>query len=220
MGLLNFGQIVPYIPFIIQGVKVTLLFTLLSTVFGFIWGSVLALIKISDIKPLKWLAVAYTSVFRGTPLILQLTFVYFATPQLFGYNISQIEAAVLTFTLNSGAYISETIRAGIMAVDKGQREAAMSLGVPYRRMMFDIILPQAFKNILPALVNESIALLKESALVSTIGVADIMQQANVVKGATFNYFAPYLVAGGLYYVMVMILTWVARMVEGRLRRSD
>ncbi|HZG15668.1 MAG TPA: amino acid ABC transporter permease [Candidatus Bathyarchaeia archaeon] len=220
MGLLNFEQIVPYIPFIIQGVKVTLLFTLLSTVFGFIWGSVLALIKISDIKPLKWLAVAYTSVFRGTPLILQLTFVYFATPQLFGYNISQIEAAVLTFTLNSGAYISETIRAGIMAVDKGQREAAMSLGVPYRRMMFDIILPQAFKNILPALVNESIALLKESALVSTIGVADIMQQANVVKGATFNYFAPYLVAGGLYYVMVMILTWVARMVEGRLRRSD
>jgi len=220
MGLLNFEQIVPYIPFIIQGVKVTLLFTLLSTVFGFIWGSVLALIKISDIKPLKWLAIAYTSVFRGTPLILQLTFVYFATPQLFGYNISQIEAAVLTFTLNSGAYISETIRAGIMAVDKGQREAAMSLGVPYRRMMFDIILPQAFKNILPALVNESIALLKESALVSTIGVADIMQQANVVKGATFNYFAPYLVAGGLYYVMVMILTWVARMVEGRLRRSD
>jgi len=220
MGLLNFEQIVPYIPFILQGVKVTLLFTLLSTVFGFIWGSVLALIKISDIKPLKWLAIAYTSVFRGTPLILQLTFVYFATPQLFGYNISQIEAAVLTFTLNSGAYISETIRAGIMAVDKGQREAAMSLGVPYRRMMFDIILPQAFKNILPALVNESIALLKESALVSTIGVADIMQQANVVKGATFNYFAPYLVAGGLYYVMVMILTWVARMVEGRLRRSD
>lgn len=220
MGLLNFGQIVPYIPFIIQGVKVTLLFTLLSTVLGFIWGSVLALVKISDIKPLKWLAIAYTSVFRGTPLILQLTFVYFATPQVFGYNISQLEAAVLTFTLNSGAYISETIRAGILAVDKGQREAAMSLGVPYRRMMLDIVLPQALKNILPALVNESIALLKESALVSTIGVADIMQQANVVKGATFNYFAPYLVAGGLYYVMVMILTWAARVLEGRLRRGD
>jgi His/Glu/Gln/Arg/opine family amino acid ABC transporter permease subunit len=217
---LDFSQIVPYIPFIFEGVKVTLLFTLLSAFFGFIWGSILALIKISNIGPLKWLAIAYTSVFRGTPLILQLTFVYFATPQITGYNITALEAGVLTFTLNSGAYISETIRAGILAVDKGQWEAAAALGVPYRRMMLDIILPQAFKNILPALVNESIALLKESALVSTIGVADIMQNANVVKGAIFRYFEPYIIAGALYYVMVMILTWVARVLERRLRRSD
>jgi His/Glu/Gln/Arg/opine family amino acid ABC transporter permease subunit len=217
---LDFTQIVPYIPFIFEGVKVTLLFTLLSAFFGFIWGSILALIKISNLGPLKWLAIAYTSVFRGTPLILQLTFVYFATPQITGYNITALEAGVLTFTLNSGAYISETIRAGILAVDKGQWEAAAALGVPYRRMMLDIILPQALKNILPALVNESIALLKESALVSTIGVADIMQNANVVKGTIFRYFEPYIIAGALYYVMVMILTWVARVLERRLRRSD
>lgn len=217
---LDFGQIVPYIPFIVQGIKVTLLVTLLSVVLGFIWGSILALIKISKLGPLNWLAVAYTSVFRGTPLILQLTFVYFATPQLTGYNISQLEAAVLTFTLNSGAYISETIRGGILAVDKGQWEAAKSLGIPYRRMMWDIILPQGVKNILPALVNETIALLKESALVSTIGLADILQNANVVKGTIFRYFEPYIIAGALYYVMVMILTWVARVVERRMRRSD
>ncbi|MFD2371169.1 amino acid ABC transporter permease [Brevibacillus sp. GCM10020057] len=217
---LDFGQIVPYIPFIFQGIKVTLLVTLLSVVLGFIWGSILALIKISKFGPLNWLAVAYTSVFRGTPLILQLTFVYFATPQLTGYNISQLEAAVLTFTLNSGAYISETIRGGILAVDKGQWEAAKSLGVPYRRMMLDIILPQGIKNILPALVNETIALLKESALVSTIGLADILQNANVVKGAIFRYFEPYIIAGALYYVMVMILTWFARVLERRMRRSD
>ncbi|MGZ0049888.1 amino acid ABC transporter permease [Brevibacillus gelatini] len=217
---LDFAQIVPYIPFILQGIKGTLLVTLISVVLGFIWGSILALIKISKFGPLNWLAVAYTSVFRGTPLILQLTLVYFATPQLTGYNISQLEAAVLTFTLNSGAYISETIRGGIMAVDKGQWEAAKALGVPYRRMMLDIILPQGVKNILPALVNETIALLKESALVSTIGLADIMQNANVVKGAIFRYFEPYLIAGFLYYVMVMILTWVARVVERRMRRSD
>jgi len=217
---LDFAQIVPYIPFILEGVKVTLLFTFLSTLFGFIWGTVLALIKISNLKPLKWLAVAYTSVFRGTPLILQLTFVYFATPQITGYNISALEAGVLTFTLNSGAYISETIRAGILAVDRGQREAAMALGVPYRRMMLDIILPQALKNILPALVNESIALLKESALVSVIGVADIMKNANVVTGTIYRYFEPYIIAGALYYVMVMLLTGAARMLERRLRRSD
>jgi arginine/lysine/histidine transport system permease protein len=218
--MFDFGQIVPYIPFILNGIKVTLQVTLLSVVLGFIWGSILALIKISNIRILKWLAVAYTSVFRGTPLILQLTFIYFATPQIFGYNISKFEAAVLTFTLNSGAYISETIRAGIMAVDKGQWEAAKALGVPYRQMMIDIILPQALKNILPALVNETIALLKESALVSTIGLADIMQNANIVKGTIFRYFEPYLIAGALYYVMVMLLTWLAHGLERRLRRSD
>lgn len=216
----DFAQIVPYIPFIFEGIKVTLQVTLISVVLGFIWGSVLALIKISKLGPLNWFAVAYTSIFRGTPLILQLSFVYFATPQLIGYNISQWEAAVLTFTLNSAAYISETIRGGILAVDKGQWEAAKSLGVPYRRMMLDIILPQGVKNILPALVNETIALLKESALVSTIGLADILQNANVVKGTTFRYFEPYIIAGLLYYAMVMILTWVARVVERRMRRSD
>ncbi|QDS33489.1 MULTISPECIES: amino acid ABC transporter permease [Brevibacillus] len=217
---LDFEQIVPYIPFILEGIKGTLLVTLISVVLGFFWGSILALIKISNVKLLNWLAVAYTSIFRGTPLILQLTFVYFATPQLTGYNISQLEAAVLTFTLNSGAYISETIRGGILAVDKGQWEAAKALGVPYHRMMLDIILPQAVKNILPALVNETIALLKESALVSTIGLADIMQNANVVKGTIFRYFEPYMIAGTLYYVMVMILTWVARVLERRMRLSD
>ncbi|MFP3389762.1 amino acid ABC transporter permease [Brevibacillus sp. SIMBA_040] len=217
---LDLAQIVPYIPFIFEGIKVTLLVTLLSVVLGFIWGSILALIKISKFGPLNWLAVAYTSVFRGTPLILQLTFVYFATPQLTGYNISQLEAAVLTFTLNSAAYISETIRGGILAVDKGQWEAAKALGIPYRRMMLDIILPQGIKNILPALVNETIALLKESALVSTIGLADILQNANVVKGAIYRYFEPYLIASVLYYVMVMFLTWIARVVERRMRRSD
>ncbi|MEJ8544465.1 ABC transporter permease subunit [Brevibacillus borstelensis] len=217
---LDFAQIVPYIPFILNGIKVTLQVTLLSVVFGFIWGSLLALIKISNIRLLKAFAVAYTSIFRGTPLILQLTLIYFATPQLIGYDISKFEAAVLTFTLNSAAYISETIRGGILAVDKGQWEAAKALGVPYRQMMTDIILPQAVKNILPALVNETIALLKESALVSTIGLADIMQNANIVKGTIFRYFEPYLLAGLLYYVMVMLLTWVARVLERRMRRSD
>jgi len=216
----NFDQIVPYIPFIFEGIKVTLQVTLISVVLGFIWGSILALIKISKLGPLNWFAVAYTSVFRGTPLILQLSFVYFATPQLTGYSISQWEAAVLTFTLNSAAYISETIRGGILAVDKGQWEAAKALGVPYRRMMLEIILPQGVKNILPALVNETIALLKESALVSTIGLADILQNANVVRGVTFRYLEPYIIAGVLYYVMVMLLTWVARFVERRMRRSD
>ncbi|HEY9762196.1 MAG TPA: amino acid ABC transporter permease [Trichocoleus sp.] len=217
---LDFSQIIPSLPFILKGILVTLRFTLLSALFGFALGTLLSLLKISSVKPLKWFAEFYTSIFRGTPLILQLALIYFATPQLIGYKISPIEAGVLTFSLNSAAYSSETIRAGIMAVDKGQREASMSLGVPYKLMMRDIILPQAFKNILPALVNESIALLKDSALVSTIGALDLMRRGMVVAAEKYLYFEPLIVIGIVYYIMVMGLTQAAQVLERRLRRSD
>jgi His/Glu/Gln/Arg/opine family amino acid ABC transporter permease subunit len=217
---LDFSQIVPSIPYILGGILDTLTFTLLSAFFGFIWGTILSLFKISNVRPLQWFAVVYTSIFRGTPLILQLTLIYFSVPQLTGYDISPLASGVLAFGLNSAAYISETIRGGILAVDKGQREAAIALGVPYRRMMLDIIFPQALKNILPALVNESIALLKESALVSVIGVTDVLRRANIVAAEKFLYFEPLLFAGLIYYVMVMSLTWGARGFERRLRRSD
>ena len=217
---LSFAKIAPSIPFIIQGILVTLQFTAISAVLGFIWGTVLSLCKISTVKPLLWFANAYTSVFRGTPLLLQIALVYYATPQLTGYNIPALLAGVITFTLNSGAYISETIRGGILAVDKGQREAALSLGVPYKPMMSDIILPQAIKNILPALVNESIALLKDSALVSTIGVADLLRRAQIVGAEKYIYFEPLLFAGVVYYLMVMILTWSGYALERKLQRSS
>lgn len=216
----GFGKIAPSIPFIIDGIRVTLLFTALSAFLGFLWGVVLSLFKISTIKPLRWFGTAYTSVFRGTPLLLQIALVYYATPQITGYNIPALLAGVITFTLNSGAYISETIRAGILAVDKGQREAALSLGVPYKPMMVDIILPQGLKNILPALVNESIALLKDSALVSTIGVADLLRRAQIVGAEKYIYFEPLLFAGVVYYLLVMSLTWGGYALERRLQRSS
>ncbi|MDB9512784.1 ABC transporter substrate-binding protein/permease [Kamptonema animale CS-326] len=217
---LDFGKILPNLPFILGGIWVTLTFTLLSAFLGFIWGIVLSLFKISTIKPLSLFANGYTSIFRGTPLILQLTLVYFATPQLTGYNISALQAGVITFFLNSGAYISETIRAGIQAVDKGQKEAAESLGVPYKLMMGDIILPQALKNILPALVNESIALLKDSALVSVIGVEDLLRRATIVGAEKYIYFEPLIFVGIIYYLMVLSLTWGANVLERRLQSSS
>ncbi|PPS41015.1 ABC transporter substrate-binding protein/permease [Chroococcidiopsis sp. TS-821] len=216
----SFAQIAPSIPFILRGILITLQFTALSAIFGFIWGTILSLFKISTFKPLVWFATAYTSIFRGTPLLLQIALVYYATPQITGYNIPALLAGVITFTLNSGAYISETIRGGILAVDKGQREAALSLGVPYQPMMLDIILPQAIKNILPALVNESIALLKDSALVSTIGVADLLRRAQIVGAERYIYFEPLIVAGVIYYLMVMSLTWGGYALERRLQRSS
>jgi His/Glu/Gln/Arg/opine family amino acid ABC transporter permease subunit len=217
---LDFSRVWGSVPFILQGIPVTFQYTLLSVVFGFSWGIVLSLFKISGIKPLDYFSQAYTSVFRGVPLILMLTLVYFATPQLTGYSISALEAGVITFSLNSGAYVSETIRAGILAVDKGQREAAMSLGVPYLLYMWDIILPQALKNILPALVNESINLLKDTALVSTIGAQDILRSAQIVGAEKYVYFEPLMIAGVIYYVLVMVLTFGASALEKWMRRID
>ncbi|QGQ47143.1 amino acid ABC transporter permease [Metabacillus sediminilitoris] len=217
---INFSSIVPSLPFILQGIWVTLQIVAISLLIGFAWGIVLALLKISRIKPLMFLADAYTSIFRGTPLVLQLLIIYFGLPQLLGFPIEPYPAAVAAFSLNSAAYISEIIRAGINAIDKGQTEAAMALGVPYTKMMKDIILPQAFKNILPALMNEFITLTKESAIVTVIGVQDIMRRAYQVGADTYNYFAPLIFAGIIYYILVMLLTLLGKGVERRMKRSD
>ena len=218
--VLDFSKIAPDIPYILDGVRVTLGFTLVSALFGFTWGTVLSIFKISNFKPLRLFADAYTSSFRGTPLILQLAIIYYSTPQLTGWNIPAFLAGVLTFSLNSAAYSSETIRGGILSVDKGQREAAMTMGVPYTMMMWDIILPQAFKNILPALVNESIALLKDSSLVSVIGAQDLMQRADSVRSIKYIYFEPYILVGFIYYIMMTGLTVLAQRFEKRMRKSD
>jgi len=217
---LDFRRIAPDIPFILAGIPVTLIFTISSVLLGLVWASALSLCKISGVKPLQWFSFFYTTIFRGTPLLLQLSLVYFATPQLTGYNITPYQAGVLTFTLNSGAYMSETIRAGIQAVDKGQAEASLSLGVPYWLLMWDVIMPQALKNILPALVNETISLLKDSSLVSTIGVVEILRAAQIVGANKYIYFEPLLFAGLIYYVLVMGLTYAASILETRLRRSE
>src|SRR3989338_2984707 len=154
--MLDFERIWPSVPYILQGIQVTLAYTSVSLCLGFIWGTVLAFFKVSHMRFLRLGAGFYTSIFRGTPLLLQLTIIYYATPQLSGYTISIWEAGILTFTLNSGAYVAEHIRAGINGVDKGQMDAALSLGLSYPLIMKDIILPQALRIILPSLVNEAV----------------------------------------------------------------
>lgn len=217
---LDFSQLVPYIPFMLEGIWVTLKFVSLSILVGFFLGTILALLKITEKQPFKWFADAYTSIFRGTPLILQLMIFYYAVPQLTGYDISAYLSAILAFGLNSAAYVSEIIRAGILAVDKGQTEASKALGVGYIPMMVSIILPQAMKNILPALMNEFITLTKESAIVSTIGYLDLMRRAEIVGADLYRNFEPLLFAGLIYWVMVYILTQLGRLVERRMRQSD
>ncbi|MDM5331115.1 amino acid ABC transporter permease [Neobacillus sp. CF12] len=217
---LDFAQFIPSMPYILEGILVTLKIVILAGILGFILGIILSLFKISKLKYLGWFADVYTSIFRGTPLVLQLMLIYYGSPQLLGYQIEPYTAAILSFALNSGAYISEIIRAGIQAIDKGQQEAAMALGVPYTKMMWDIILPQALKNILPALMNEFITLTKESAIVTTIGVMDIMRRSYQVGAENYSFFEPLLIAGLIYYLMVVTLTFLGKAVERRMRRSD
>lgn len=218
--MLDFSVLTKYLPTLLDAIYLTLEFTLLSTVLGFLLGIVLSLIKISKIKPLVLFARFYTSVFRGTPLLVQLMLIYYATPQLIDYQITALQAGVLTFGLNSAAYISESIRGGILSVDKGQWEAAMALGVPKHRLMLNIVFPQAFKNTLPSLINESIALLKDSSMVSVIGVADTMRWASLVQAKTFRAFEAYIVAAIVYYVFVMLLTTLGQYLERKVRVSD
>ncbi|MCM2988794.1 amino acid ABC transporter permease [Bacillus safensis] len=218
--MFDFKEVIPQMPFILEGLKVTLSIVVVSLFLGFILGILLTLCKISVFKPLIWLADFYTSIFRGTPLVLQLLIIYFGLPQLLGFQIDQYWAAVAAFSLNSAAYVSEIIRAGINAIDKGQKEAAVALGIPYAKMMKDLLLPQAFKNISPALVNETITLTKESAIVTVIGLGDVMRRAYQAGAVTYNYLEPLIFAGLIYYVIVLVLTFVGKSVERKLKSND
>jgi polar amino acid transport system permease protein len=214
-----YDDLVAFMPqafFIFQGVFVTLKYSVTAVCLGLVIGTILAICKVVDIKILRIFAHSYTSIFRGTPLLIQLTIIYFGLPGLLGIKLSVFSAGVIAFSFNSGAYVSEIIRAGISAVDKGQMEAAKALGIPPILRMKDIILPQAFRKILPALVNELINLVKESALISIIGEMDLMRRAQVVSAETFTFFTPMLTAAAAYYILVLIISSIAITLEKRL----
>lgn len=206
----------PHLYFILKGVTVTLKYSVISVCFGLIIGTILAFLKVIDLKILRLAAHAYTSIFRGTPLLIQLTIIYFGLPGLIGLKLTVFSAGVIAFSLNSGAYVSEIIRAGIESVDKGQVEAAKALGVSPILRMKDIILPQAFRRILPSLVNELINLVKESCLISVIGEMDLMRRAQVVSAETYTFFTPMLTAAAAYYLMVLIISSFALLLEKRI----
>ena len=206
----------PHLLFILKGVTVTLKYSVISVFLGLAIGTILAFLKVIDLKILRFAAHAYTSIFRGTPLLIQLTIIYFGLPGLIGLKLSVFTAGVIAFSLNSGAYVSEIIRAGIESVDRGQVEAAKALGVSPVLRMKDIILPQAFRSILPALVNELINLVKESCLISVIGEMDLMRRAQVVSAETYTFFTPMLTAAATYYVMVLIISSFALLLEKKL----
>ncbi len=206
----------PKILFIFEGSITTLQYSSLAVMFGLIIGVILLVLRRSHFILLKSFAHIYVSIFRGTPLLIQLSLIYFAMPGLINVKLDVFTAGVLAFSLNSGAYVSEILRAGINSVDVGQVEAAKALGIPPALRMKDIILPQAIRHILPSLVNELINLIKESAIISVIGGMDLMRRANLVASESFDFFMPMLAAAFAYYVMVMIISIFAIILEKRL----
>ena len=212
---MNFSFLPKYLGFFISGTGYTLLLSALTVIFGLIGGLALSLMKTSNNKILKAFAVSYIEFVRGTPLLIQLYIVYYGIQ-----DIPMLAAGVVAMSLNSAAYIAEIIRAGIGAVDKGQKEAARSLGMPVYLTYKEIIIPQAMKNILPALGNEFIVLIKESAIVSVIGIHDLMYNTDVVRGNTFIAFEPLVVAAFIYFVLTFTLSKVLGKIERRMTISD
>ncbi|HCW0006156.1 TPA: ABC transporter permease subunit [Staphylococcus aureus] len=214
------GFISKYGSFFLKGIKITILISLIGVALGSILGPFVALMKLSKIKIISWIASIYIEILRGTPMLVQVFIVFFGITAALGLDISALVCGTIALVINSSAYIAEIIRAGINAVDKGQMEAARSLGLNYRQTMKSVIMPQAIKNILPALGNEFVTLIKESSIVSTIGVGEIMFNAQVVQGISFDPFTPLLVAAALYFVLTFVLTRIMNMIEGRLNASD
>lgn len=218
--------------YFISGVGITLLVTIFALVLGLVIGVVIAIVRSAhDQQPANKRGIflnltnaicqIYLTVIRGTPMMVQLLimwFVIWASARASTGNM--VRCAILAFGINSGAYIAEIVRSGIMSIDKGQMEAGRSLGLNYATTMQHIIIPQAFKNILPALGNELITLLKETSIVTVIGLKDLTKGAMIIQAKTYQAFVPFFAIAAIYLVMVLFLSWLMGKLERRLRQSD
>jgi polar amino acid transport system permease protein len=230
-----------------QGLRMTVGITAIGIVQGSLLGLLVGMARLADARHaparqvcrylLRWPATVYVSFFRGTPLFVQIMLIHFAVVPLLvnpadgllisgdaARNVRQeygaLLSGVIALTLNSGAYISEVFRAGIQSIDRGQVEAARSLGLSYRRTMYHVVLPQAFRRMLPPLGNNAIALLKDSSLVSAIGLSELAYAARTVAGAYSRYWEPYLTIAVMYWLLTLALTLVVRRLEERYGRGD
>ncbi len=207
------------------GLSNTAIIAVFGLLIGFLIGCVIATVKIIPsknpvLKIAKGVCDVYVAIFRGTPMVVQLLLMHFAFFPAIGLDIDSVLEATLIFGLNSGAYMAEILRGGINAVDKGQMEAGRSLGFGFGTTMFRIILPQAIKNILPTLGNEFIALIKETSVVSFIAVVDLTKSLKSIAESTYEYFVPYIVLALTYLVLVLVITWLIKIMERRLAKNE
>ena len=214
-----------YWPLLVEGTINTLLLSALTVAIGIVIGAILALMRLSNfqigkVKPLSLIATAYTEIVRDTPLLVQLYFFYFLIPMMFpAFDMGKVFSVALALCLNSGAYVAEIIRAGISAVDKGQVEAARSLGLNYTQTLQKVVFPQAIRNILPALCNEFVTIVKESSLASTFFVGDLMTQFKTLNGATYLAIEPLLIISMIYFVLGFVLSKGVAVIERRMKND-
>ena len=216
---MDFSFLSEYKLFFIDGLKYTIMLAFFTVIIGSIFGMLLSLMRLSKNRLLKFIGSSYVEFIRGTPLILQLYIIFYGLPFL-GVVLPGFSAGIIALSMNSAAYISEIVRAGIQSVDKGQMEAARSIGMKKPMAMRYIIIPQAIKTILPALGNEFITVIKESSIVSVIGIHDLMYNADTVRGNTFRVFEPLIIAALMYFALTFGLSKILAVFERRMKTSD
>ncbi len=207
-------------PKLLAAALVTLELTALAIAIGVVLGLLVSLARMSGVKPLAWVASAYVDFFRGTPLLVQIFLIHYGVSSFFGYTPVPFISAVAALGINSGAYVAEIFRGGIQAVDRGQMEAARSLGMSWGQSMRHVVIPQAFRISVPALGNEVIALLKDTSLVAVISVVELMNQGRLIVGRTPRYLEVYLTIAILYFVMTKSIAFLVGRLERRLKTGD
>ena len=209
--------------YIADGLKTTLIITFFACMMGIVLGFIVGMIrsthdKTGKLKLLNILCKIYLTVIRGTPVVVQLLIIYFV---VFGSTrIDKVPVAIMAFGINSGAYVAEIFRSGISSIERGQFEAGRSLGFNYAQTMWYITMPQAFKNVVPTLANEFIVLLKETSVAGYIGLQDLTKGGDIIKSRTYSAFMPLIAVALIYLVMVMIFSYLVKLLERRLRRSE
>ena len=221
-GLMNFDMnlVVNSFPLLLVGAGVTIQITVLSTAIGFVIGLIVGVARISNLRVLRMLAEVYVEFFRGTPLLVQIFLFYFALPVITGQRIDPFIAAISACGINSGAYVAEIFRAGIQSVDDGQMEAGRSLGMTWLQTMRYIIVPQAFKRVIPPLGNEFIAMLKDSSLVSVIGFEEMTRRGQLIIAKTYGSFEIWMSVAVIYLVMTLTISRFVAYLERRYRVHD
>ena len=216
----DFSLIWNSLPRLLAGAGVTIEITAIAVGLGFIFGLITSVCRLSGVKTLQVIAVCYVNIIRGTPMLVQIFLIYFALPMVIGERINPFVAAVAACSINSGAYVSEIFRAGIQSVDKGQMEAGRSLGLSWMQTMRYVIMPQAFKHVIPPLGNEFISMTKETSLVSVIGFEELTRRGQLIIAKTYGSFEIWLTVAAIYLVMTLTIARLVSYLERRFATDD
>ena len=211
-----FGLIKSTFPILMEGLKMTVILTVVSIFFALILGVVFGLFRVSRSIWLRAIGTTFVDIFRGTPLLVQAFFIYFGIPSALGFQMSALTAGIITLSLNAGAYMTEIVRGGIQSVDKGQMEASRSLGIGYLPTMRKVILPQAIRTMVPSYINQFVITLKDTSILSVIGIAELTQTGRIIIAGNYQSFNMWLIIGIIYFVVIMALTKLSDRLERRM----